>query len=133
MTNIDDVVTEWREYLRTVDDWQKLISGVTAKATDCGPVYEIPNPIERPNESFAIADMRELKQTGAHMHINGETEIYIVIEGTGTVTVGEQHFPVEQGTAVVTPPETVHSTQSEGLVVAVINTPPFEPLNVVPA
>ena len=55
------------------------------KPTGCGPVYELKNPIERPNESFAIADMREIQVAEPHYH--PETEIYFVLEGRGRMFI----------------------------------------------
>ena len=127
-----EVVEAWTAYTSTINDWETLVAGVTPKATDCGPVYEIPNPINRPNESFAIADMRELTQTGAHYHTNGDVEIYIVLIGHGKVFVGGQEIKLEPGTVSVTPPDTAHFTiPTENLVLAVVNTPPFNRANAV--
>lgn len=129
---IDDVVSAWKAYTDTIHDWQELVAGVTPKDTDCGPVYEIPNPIDRPNESFAIADMRNLKITGPHYHVGDETEIYIVLTGTGTVNVGGHESDLHPGFVSVTSPGTAHyTTPTNNLVLAVVNTPPFNPANAV--
>ena len=135
MENIDEVVTAWSSYVDSIQDWQGLVSGITPKSTPCGPVYDIPNPpemSERTNEGFAICDMREVSVAGPHYHTNGETEVYIVISGTGTTYVGGQPQELKTGVAVVTFPEIAHFTIPEqNLVLAVINTPPFNPHNVV--
>lgn len=133
---IDEVVGLWQEYVSGIDDWQALVSGIVPKDTQCGPVYDIiPNPPElgdRPNEGFAISDMREVKVAEPHYHANGETEIYIVISGLGKTYVGGEERSLEPGAVVVTPPETTHFTiPQENMVMAVINTPPFNPNNVV--
>jgi hypothetical protein len=60
MADMQEVVGAWQSYLNTVENWEALVKGVEPKVGGCGLVYELPNPIERPNESFAIADMREL-------------------------------------------------------------------------
>lgn len=134
MTEINKVIAAWKPYLEEIVDWEALVQGITPKETTCGPVYELDNPIDRPNESFAIADMRELDFAVPHKHINGETEIYYALKGFGTVAVGEQVSRFETGTFVITPPDTYHATlPGEGLVVAVINTPPFDARNVVEA
>lgn len=130
--DIDEIVADWKAYTDGLSDWQELVAGVTPKDTDCGPVYEIPNPIDRPNESFAIADMRDLKITGPHYHVGSEVEIYIVLTGTGRVNVGGQETDLGPGSVSVTPPETAHYTiPTENLVLAVVNTPPFNPANAV--
>ena len=135
-TNIDEVVAAWDAYVETIEDWQGLVAGITPKSTPCGPIYDIiPNPPEmsaRNNEGFAICDMREVKAAGPHYHTNGEIEIYIVISGTGTAYVAGEPQELKPGVAIVTLPETAHFTiPGEDLVLAVINTPPFNPHNVV--
>ncbi len=119
------VVAAWQPYLDSIDDWQQVVEGIEPKPTGCGPVYELPNPVDRPNESFAIADMRELKVYEPHYHANGETEIYVVLQGLGTIVVGMKEQRIEKGSVIVTPPDTTHFTIPESdLVLAVINTPP---------
>ncbi|MBS0621611.1 MAG: hypothetical protein JSR80_01470 [Verrucomicrobia bacterium] len=68
-----DLVDIWQCYLRTVNDWKVLIKDRLSKQTACGPVYELANAIERANESFAIADMRNVPCAMPHYH-RGETE-----------------------------------------------------------
>lgn len=132
MAEMRAVLHAWTMYLKTVKDWQALVAGVEAKQTGCGPVYELPNPIDRPNESFAIADMRQLKIAEPHYHAGGETEIYVVLQGSGTVVTGGKEERVVPGMVVVAPPDTTHFTIPEkDLVLAVINTPPFRAENVV--
>ncbi len=129
---VDAVVRTWTAYTDTIDDWETLVEGIAPKPTDCGPVYELPNPIDRPNESFAIADMRELKYTGPHYHTGGEVEIYIVLTGVGKVIVGGKESELRPGSVSVTPPNTTHFTiPTKNLVLAVVNTPPFTPANAV--
>jgi mannose-6-phosphate isomerase-like protein (cupin superfamily) len=127
MSQTQEAVKAWSEYLQTVDNWEALIEGIEPKVGGCGLVYELPNPIERPNESFAIADMRELELSEPHKHINGETEVYFVIQGMGKIAVGGEIYALTPGTNIVTPPDTIHITlPTQGLVLAVVNTPPFE-------
>jgi mannose-6-phosphate isomerase-like protein (cupin superfamily) len=127
MADMNEVVGAWQEYLAGVSDWEELVKGVEPKVGGCGLVYELPNPIDRPDESFAIADMRQLELSDPHKHINGETEIYLVLEGVGRIAVGSEIKELTQGTVIVTPPDTVHITlPGENLLLAVVNTPPFE-------
>jgi mannose-6-phosphate isomerase-like protein (cupin superfamily) len=121
----DELIRAWTKFLATGPSWQDLIDGVTPKETDCGPVYELDMPIPRKDESFAICDMRRLDVSGAHYHTGGETEIYFVLEGRGTVYVGGIGRAVKPGSVVVTPPDTAHFTRSRKLVLGVVNTPPF--------
>lgn len=129
---MEAVVAAWQPYLDGIGDWQQVVEGIQPKPTGCGPVYELPNPVDRPNESFAIADMRELKVSEPHYHANGETEIYVVLQGLGTIVVGMKEQRIKKGSVIVTPPDTTHFTIPESdLVLAVINTPPFRPENYV--
>jgi mannose-6-phosphate isomerase-like protein (cupin superfamily) len=101
------------------------------KPTGCGPVYELKNPIERPNESFAIADMREIQVAEPHYH--PETEIYFVLEGRGRMFIRDEEQLLELGSVVVIPPNSAHFTiPGGGLVLAVVNTPPFQPEHYIP-
>ncbi len=131
MTEALDTAKIWSDYLQSVGEWESLVEGVQPKVGGCGIVYELPNPIDRPNESFAIADMRDLDLAQPHKHID-ETEIYIVLRGAGKIAVGQDIRTLYRGERVVTPPDTVHITKPhKGLVMAVINTPPFNAENYV--
>jgi mannose-6-phosphate isomerase-like protein (cupin superfamily) len=132
-TDIDTLISAWQSYLQTVDDWQKLIVDIDPKLGGCGRIYELDNPIDRTNESFVIADMRDMDFSEPHKHINGEIEVYFVIAGSGTMSIGNQIKALEPGIVVVTPPDTAHCTYSpnKDIVLAVVNTPPFDANNVV--
>ncbi|MEK7152431.1 MAG: cupin domain-containing protein [Patescibacteria group bacterium] len=129
---IQEVLDAWQPYVDSIDSWQSIIEGVEPKATGCGPVYEPDSPLGRPNESFAIADMRGVEYAQPHYHANGEVEIYFVLQGLGRVVVGNEVILVEKGSVVVTPSGTAHYVipdKEQGLVLAVVNTPPFNPKN----
>ena len=124
--NYDNLVAVWQEYLSNVFEWESLVEGVKPKQTNCGPIYELDNPIDRPQESFAISDMRAVAVAEPHYHTGGESEIYFVLTGTGTVVVAGEEHNVRAGSVVVTQPEQAHFTIPErDLVMAVVNTPPF--------
>ncbi len=124
------LVAAWKPFVANLDGWQKLVEGVTPKQTYCGPIYEPKSPLDRPNESFAIADMREVKFAEPHYHTGGESEVYFVVSGTGVTVDGGKEIPLEPGVVVVTPPNVAHFTiPKENLVLVVINTPPFNPAN----
>ncbi|MCB9493132.1 MAG: cupin domain-containing protein [Epsilonproteobacteria bacterium] len=132
MLTIQTVAQAWQEYLKTIQNWQDLTTNITPLQDTCGIIYEIPNPINRPNESFAIVDMSTIALAPPHYHTGGEYEIYIVLQGNGTLVVGSQEHQIEKGSVVITPPETTHYTlPKNNLVLAVINTPPFNPRNMV--
>jgi mannose-6-phosphate isomerase-like protein (cupin superfamily) len=132
MSEIDEVVSFWEGHLATFGRWEEQVKGIVPKVGGCGLVYELEPLPERPNESFAIADMRDLELAEPHKHINGEVEIYFVLQGVGRIAVGDAIIELAPGVSVVTPPDTVHITLPvKDLVLAVINTPPFEANNVV--
>lgn len=129
---IEAVVDAYQLFVAKIEDWQILVGDVEPKATGCGPVYEPDNPLGRTDESFAIADMRGVKYAQPHYHANGEVEIYFVFQGLGRVVVGNEVLPVERGSVVVTPAGTTHYAipdKEQGLVLVLVNTPPFNPVN----
>jgi mannose-6-phosphate isomerase-like protein (cupin superfamily) len=130
--DIQAVVDAWRPFVHDIGNWHSLVEYVEPKPTGCGLVYELANPLGRPDESFAVADMRGIEYAQPHYHANGEVEIYFVLQGLGQVVVGSEVVMVEKGSVVVTPSSTAHYTipdKEQGLVLAVVNTPPFNPEN----
>jgi mannose-6-phosphate isomerase-like protein (cupin superfamily) len=126
-----EVVLAWHNYLHTVKDWQQLIEGISPREDKCGLIYEIPNPIDRPNESFAIADMRNLAFCQPHYH--PETEIYFIVQGSGIVVIGPKEHYVQKGSVLVIPPNIAHFTiPKKDLIMAIVNTPPFNVDNYYP-
>ncbi len=126
----DDLIEVWSKCLKDLD-WEPLVEGVEPKPTGCGLVYEVESPLNRPNESFAIADMRGLYETEPHFHLK-EHEIYFVLQGTGIVCVGGVEYQVRPGDAIPTPPHTAHFTvPNADLVLGVVNSPPFRAENYV--
>jgi mannose-6-phosphate isomerase-like protein (cupin superfamily) len=132
MSDIQGTIKAWRDYLNTVKDWEILVAGAEPIEDGCGYIYELKNPLNRQNESFAIADMRELSESDPHKHINGETEIYFVLQGTGKVAVGRDIHELTPRAAVIIPSDTTHGVIADNdLVLAVVNTPPFNKNNYV--
>jgi mannose-6-phosphate isomerase-like protein (cupin superfamily) len=131
MTDTKKIITVWQTYLKTAPPWTALIDGYTSKATGCGLIYELPNPIVRPQESFAIADMRNIPYAQPHYH--RETEIYFVLEGDGIVVVGDQVTHNKKDSVIVIPSNIAHFTiPHDNLVLAVVNTPPQQDENYIP-
>lgn len=123
-THLDQAIALWQTYAQT-DNWRSLVKDINPKECGCGLVYELPHPLQRSTESFAIADMSNLAFSEPHYHL--DTEIYIILQGTGLVVVGEQIHNVSKDSIIVTPPHTAHFTIPEkDLVMAVINIPAFK-------
>ena len=111
-----------QNYLKKGIHWQDLIMGVIPIKGGCGDIYELTN--QRPNESFAIADMRNLPFAEPHYHV--ETEIYFVLQGKGLVVVCSEDVQVQTDSVIVIPPNIAHFTvPDEDIVLAVVNTQPF--------
>lgn len=125
-----ELVAETQIFLERISDWQQLVRDTSPKATNCGPVYELETQSGCSSFGFAIADMRGTEIASPHYHTNGETEIYFVLEGSGHVVLGGKEMIVKKGDVVVIPPDTAHYVFSiKGLVLAVVNQPPFNPKN----
>lgn len=131
MKHVKDIITVWTSYLHNAPSWEQLIKNVEPKNNGCGPIYEIPNPILRPNESFAIADMRNIRYALPHYH--QEVEFYFTLFGQGLVVVGEKELQIRQNSVVVIPANIGHFTiPINNLILAVVNTPPFNNDHVIP-
>lgn len=123
---IEATVAAWKSYFATAD-WQEMVKGIEGQPNGCGLIYEIDNPLDRPNESVAIADMRKLPVAEPHYHPAPTVEIYFALEGSGRVVVGGKEQRLDAGSFLVIPSDTAHFTIPYGLVLAVVNTPPFKP------
>lgn len=121
-------IEAWKEFLSKPEHrWQQLIAGRPSRNSNCGVVYELENFLADPNEGFAIVDMRNLAFAEPHYHKHDEMEIYIVLQGSACVVVGNQERQVSSGDVIVTPANTAHYViPDEQFVIAVINTPPFD-------
>lgn len=116
----------WQPYINSIENWQQLVATITPRKTGCGLVYELANPIVRPNENFAIVDMSGIYFSEPHYH--KETEIYFVLQGSGIVVVGGTEEVVQKGSAIIIPSNVAHFVIPENdLVLAVVNNPPFLP------
>ena len=76
--------------------------------------------------------MRGIEYALPHYHANGEIEIYFVLQGAGRVVIGNKVRDVVKGDIVVTPSGITHYAipdRERGLVLAVVNTPPFNLAN----
>lgn len=126
-----ELIAFWVSFLAT-HSWHDLIKNIEPKKVGCGIVYELPH-LSKPGQDFAIVDMREIAVAEPHYHINGETELYFVLQGTAVVVVGKQERHVQKGDVIVTLPHTTHFTISDkDFVLAVVSTPSVNMNNYVP-
>lgn len=127
--DVKDIVTAWQAFIAS-KNWPELIKNIPPLTTGCGIVYELPNFLNRPNEDFAIVDMRTIPYAEPHYHPTGNIEIYFVLSGTALVVVGEKKQSVQSGDIIIIEPDTAHFTIPDNqYVIAVVNTPPYKPEN----
>jgi mannose-6-phosphate isomerase-like protein (cupin superfamily) len=132
LPELQATITAWQNFLNQ-NDWQKLIDGVNPKQSDC-LVYELSNFLDRPNEDFAIADMRQIQFSEPHYHPDKDIEIYFVIQGSALTVIGNKELNVATGDVIVIPPYNVHyAIPDKNFVIAVVNIPPFNPKNYIVA
>ena len=126
---MQDRIEAWQTFLSKPEhNWQKLVVDKPSRNSNCGVVYELENFLADPNEGFAIVDMSDLAFAEPHYHMHDEMEIYIVLQGSACVVVGNQERNVSVGDVIVTPANTAHYViPDDQFVIAVINTPPFDP------
>ncbi len=126
--SLPDIHSVWKSWLESSPDWQAMITGGEPKKSGCGDIYEIECPLDRPHESLAIADMRNLPYAEPHYHNGNETEIYLILQGAGLVVIAGEEHHVSAGDYVIIRPEQAHYTfPDQDLVMAVLNSPPFDP------
>lgn len=127
--DVKDRIKAWQAFLnRPENNWQKLIADKLARNSNCGVVYELENFLGDQNEGFAIVDMCNLAFAEPHYHLHDEIEIYIVVHGSACVVVGKEERHVVVGDVIVTPARMAHYVISDDqFVIAVVNTPPFDP------
>lgn len=76
---------------------------------DGSEIRELLHPKRHGNrqQSLAEATVYSGRRTALHRHLQSE-EIYHFLAGQGTMTLGEQNFPVGPGDTVLIPPGTPH-------------------------
>jgi mannose-6-phosphate isomerase-like protein (cupin superfamily) len=82
---------------------------------DGSRVWELFHPGSSPVEGFSVAEaLVEAGQvTEAHVHRKSQ-EIYYILEGSGTMRLGEEALTVCTGDAVLIPPGNPHNIQNTG-------------------
>lgn len=125
--NFQELVSAWQQFLKD-NPWQGLLGSCVPLHENCGTVYELTNFLNRPNENFAIVDMRVIPHAEPHYHPENDYEFYFVLQGTAIVVVGKEENHVKPGDVVVIPPNKAHFTIPDAeYVIACVNTPPYNP------
>lgn len=123
--NITETQNVWQNYFKKLIDWRTLVQNSAPIEGNNGLIYSLPNPIERHNESFAIADMSGIIVSEPHYH--PEVELYFLLQGSGFVVIGGKEKLLSKNAPVTIPSNIAHFTVPEkDLVIAIINTPPFD-------
>jgi mannose-6-phosphate isomerase-like protein (cupin superfamily) len=123
--NFNKLIQEWDAFLRT-SSLETLIEECEPIVTANGLIYELPNYLQRKDESFAIVDMRHISASEPHYHV--ETEVYFVLQGGGVIVVGGQEQTIVADDIVVIPSNLAHFViPNNECVIAIVNTPPFNP------
>ena len=67
------------------------------------------------NSASLTLGVASLPPGGAlHEHQHTQEEVYLVLEGSGLVRVGDEEFAVEAGSAVFIPGDALHSCENTG-------------------
>lgn len=70
----------------------------------------------------------------AHLH-EGQEQVYVIVRGRGLMRVGDEEQPVEAGTMILVPPQTLHSIRNvsdEPLIYVSATAPPFDDAQIAP-
>ena len=92
-------------------------------------ITELCNASDIPDTSLALARVKPGVTTQLHL-LEGTAEVYVVIEGTGEMEVGEDRFRVSAGDKVMIPagvPQRITATGEEDLRFYCLCTPRFLP------
>jgi len=125
---LNETIKAWQEFIDQ-NEWRKLINGVTPKQSDC-LVYELPNYLNRADEEFIVADMRQIPFSAPHYHPEKDVEIYFVLQGSAQMVVGYEELEVVKGDVIVISPYCAHyAIPDNEFVIAAVSVPPFNPNN----
>jgi mannose-6-phosphate isomerase-like protein (cupin superfamily) len=108
---------------------------VDPKGGYCGTIYELIKPHNSHAERLSCvwAEVPPGARSRPHRHPVGE-ELYLVVSGTGIIHLGDQTWAISAGCVVHIPPEVPHMIENSSTVplqLFVVNTPPYEPENVI--
>jgi len=128
--NLTELISIWKKFLEKNNNWEQLVQGTPPKQSGCGIIYELGNPLKRPNENFSIADMRKILFAESHYHPDDNYEFYFALQGSALIVVGRKEMNVTLGDVVIIPPNTAHfALPDRDFIIAVVNTPPFKSEN----
>ena len=127
---LQELITAWQTFYKE-NDYRSLMAQSAGFTEGCGIIHDLKDASifrNRQHETGCIADMTKvIGATEPHFHLN-ETEVYFILQGTGSVVVGNQEYPIKTGDVVSIPKLTGHYTvPTKDLVLGVVNIPFFDP------
>ena len=106
------------------------IKDITAYVTrDGSEIRELMHPAAQGNKAQSLAEaiVKQGQQTHLHQHHNSE-ELYLITNGKGYMTLGEEQFDVIVGDTICIPPGTPHCIKNigtEALHILCMCSPPY--------
>jgi mannose-6-phosphate isomerase-like protein (cupin superfamily) len=95
---------------------------------DKSVIRELYHPGSSPVKDVSVAEayVKACDETEAHVHITSQ-EIYYIIEGSGTMRLGDSLFGVTTGDAILVPPGMPHNVRAggNGVRILCICSPPY--------
>lgn len=76
-------------------------------------VYRVYDLLILKNLNVSLTELYKNKSTGGHSHDNAD-EVYIFIDGNGTMEIGSQAFKVKSGDLMLVPRGNFHRVHNEG-------------------
>lgn len=84
---------------------------------DGSSIRELMHPALHGNAKQSLAEATLPPGGRTLLHRHGESEeLYFILEGTGTMTLGEAQFSIEPGDTILIPPGTAHNLHNTGAV-----------------
>lgn len=122
-------IADWQAFYNNAD-YPSLMASIAALESGCGIIHELHDipGLDAPHDGTAcIVDMRKIAgATEPHVHYK-TTEIYYVLEGSGTIVIGEREYPVNRGDVITVPKGVGHySVPSKNLILGVVSFPFFD-------
>lgn len=93
----------------------RRLSGVEKEKSTCGYRQRL---FSTGDETPAFIHLVRIQGSRAHYHKRA-VEFYYVLEGSGTMTVDGDTFPIEAGTIVKLEPLSIHSSEGDHLVLVI--------------
>jgi mannose-6-phosphate isomerase-like protein (cupin superfamily) len=130
VVQLKELAVAWKTFYKE-NKYRNLMAQSTPIVEGCGIIHELKNASifrTRQHETACIVDMSKVNgATEPHFHRN-ETEIYLILHGTGTVAIGQKEYSVKPGDVVYIPKHVGHYTvPTDNLVLGVVNVPFFDP------